>query len=509
MDTYYVTYIGKEIHPEARGKILAYRFTVFRVGDPTPQLKRIPPDSLEIFVNAFKTDKYGIFTNFEVSSDYASLELTGLNDISNYPVYCDGVIRKNKDVMIILGSIFNLPKYQEDLKKNEELPEDERLPESDVEPIIVGYAFCNPAGKFDFGDLSYIHTFAAQGKIVNAEWIQGEKLKVYGDYPSIPYVEEYTRKKLEEFEMVGGTLNSGLIIDASNLRSNMTLMELSSVDDIIKNVTRLSPLLANLLDRCNPTVTDRVETMAASEDSILIGKKMLDKDNSTVANSLEELTFILMHECYHVMYAHKLVFLDLYEKSGGTADHDIWNIAADIYINRQIMQIYGIDHPGGYNTEPQEAAGCMRAPIAGCYIDDYDVDQFDNPISIYERIMAETKNAELAGQGSLSLSELLEKINNEHNKQREQPQGGMGGLPMPQMPGLPQQTTEERVRALHHALVDLKNNVRVFANAGDISRDAEQKIYKEINAVSVGLNNVKREDCVNGIENLIKIFQSC
>lgn len=116
---------------------------------------------------------------------------------------------------------------------------------------------------------------------------------------------------------------------------------------------------------------------------------------------LAELVFVLMHEAQHALMGHVA--------RGVNKTHMIYNIAADLYVNKSICDEFGLDpvnHPSGpllskHNkvyqdrcqdaTNKENACGRIRVRDDMLYSDKIDPD-VDTVESLYEKIFAEVQN---------------------------------------------------------------------------------------------------------------------
>lgn len=114
---------------------------------------------------------------------------------------------------------------------------------------------------------------------------------------------------------------------------------------------------------------------------------------------LAELVFVLMHEAQHALMGHVA--------RGVNKTHMIYNIAADLYVNKSICDEFGLDpvnHPSGplvskHNsvyqngsaTNKENNSGRIRVRDDMLYSDKIDTD-VDTVESLYEKIFAEVQN---------------------------------------------------------------------------------------------------------------------
>lgn len=119
--------------------------------------------------------------------------------------------------------------------------------------------------------------------------------------------------------------------------------------------------------------------------------------NVKYCNSLTapELVFILLHELSHVALQHAL--------RGRGKNHDVYNIAADLIINKQLCEEYKVSPTGGVSKlsgEGQAEDKCGIAfPDGGLYSNAVDLTK-DTAESIYEELIKTAKKKPSGGNGS-------------------------------------------------------------------------------------------------------------
>lgn len=134
-----------------------------------------------------------------------------------------------------------------------------------------------------------------------------------------------------------------------------------------------------------------IETMGVTEDTLYYGNKFVAE------SSVEELVFVLIHEIMHIMMQHSLRFKP-------RTNHDLWNIACDLYINTLICNDFGCKFGGGVESI-YVADGTkieIKTPDYGVFESTFGktIDfKLDTPETIYNEML---KNAQQSGQGSNS-----------------------------------------------------------------------------------------------------------
>lgn len=144
-----------------------------------------------------------------------------------------------------------------------------------------------------------------------------------------------------------------------------------------------------------------IETIGVTEDTLYYGNKFVAEE------MVEELVFVLIHEILHMMMQHSLRFKP-------RTNHDLWNVACDLYINTLICNDFGCKFGGGVKTiilENGQKVG-IKAPDYGVFEETFGrkIDfTLDTPETIYaEMIKNASQNQSQSGgssQGSKSGSQ--------------------------------------------------------------------------------------------------------
>ena len=162
---------------------------------------------------------------------------------------------------------------------------------------------------------------------------------------------------------------------ASSAQDNM-LMALS-------NLRKVSPYYHSVLSSVKKTPVHGLGTLCVDEKDLYYDIEFVSQ------LTVEELTFILIHELMHILMRHSL--------RGRHKNHDIWNIAADLYINEIICSEAGIDSldrivevDGGLNQR-----GRLKAQKDGVYAFKYGISldlARETPETIYVQMCKENQD---------------------------------------------------------------------------------------------------------------------
>lgn len=153
-----------------------------------------------------------------------------------------------------------------------------------------------------------------------------------------------------------------------------------------------------------------IETMGVTEDTLYYGNKFVAEE------MVEELVFVLIHEILHMIMQHSLRFKP-------RTNHDLWNVACDLYINTLICNDFGCKFGGGVKTiilENGQKVG-IKAPDYGVFEETFGrkIDfTLDTPETIYaEMIKNASQNQSQSGGSSQGNSQ-----QNSNNQQLQQGQ---------------------------------------------------------------------------------------
>lgn len=194
-------------------------------------------------------------------------------------------------------------------------------------------------------------------------------------------------------------------------KSNFTKSAQDTLLMALTNLRKVSPYYHSVLSAIRRTPVVSGGTMAASEDEIFY-------DVDFVAGlSCEECTFILIHELMHILMRHSL--------RGRHKNHDLWNIATDMYINETICHECGIN----YLDETVEVdgglcgTGYLKAQKDGVYAFKYGIAldlSRETPESIYYELLRENPPQEDSDDGYY----------NSNTKANDGQEESMGGIPI-------------------------------------------------------------------------------
>lgn len=191
--------------------------------------------------------------------------------------------------------------------------------------------------------------------------------------------------------------DGGLILD---LEGKPELTDYKNVGDLgagykissaLINLRALNYFYFSIIQELNreliPPEDKSVETMAVSPSTLYINADFADR------HTVEELTFVLMHEAMHILFRHNYY--------GIGKEQEIHNVACDLIINKTITDEYGC-LPGNKRAITVDVNGVkagIKYPEGGCWIEAVNT-EVDTSESIYhELITAIDKAKQNKGQG--------------------------------------------------------------------------------------------------------------
>lgn len=194
--------------------------------------------------------------------------------------------------------------------------------------------------------------------------------------------------------------DGGLILD---LEGKPELTDYKNVGDIgagykissaLVNLRALNYFYFSIIQELNreliPPEDKSVETMAVSPSTLYINADFADR------HTVEELTFVLMHEAMHILFRHNYY--------GIGKEQEIHNVACDLIINKTITDEYGC-LPGNKRAVTVDANGVkagIKYPEGGCWIEAVNT-EVDTSESIYHELITaidKAKQSQGQGQGS-------------------------------------------------------------------------------------------------------------
>lgn len=185
------------------------------------------------------------------------------------------------------------------------------------------------------------------------------------------------------------------------------------------NMSRLSPYYSTVISAITKKRAPGLGTLAVTEDTLYYDLQFIG------GMRLSELTFVQIHEVMHIAMQHSLRY-------GKRTNHDLWNIACDLYINSLICRDFGIKF--GEDEKQIQIQGSkpayIKTPPFGIFCDttSYGIDLLrDTPETIYERLLKE--NPQMPGAGGQGQGQSQGQGKSGQSQQQQQGKGK--GQPQP------------------------------------------------------------------------------
>lgn len=249
----------------------------------------------------------------------------------------------------------------------------------------TGYTLIAPWGVQAEGSLSLVYE-RFKGEILNGTISKSGFKGYYDDYT----VEQ---KEVKKENKLGGT---GIIQKSEENRFSRKVMPLGNGESMLNekdantgltllekltagmmNIRSTFPYYYTVLTCLNREETLSLETLGVTLDTLYFNPMFV------MLCTLEELTFILMHEACHVVMMH--------HQRQMNRDAEVWNYACDFYVNRFIVVETNMKN-GKVSLHGVGNRGIEIAlPKGGLYEESVDVDN-DTPESIYTELMQNMQN---------------------------------------------------------------------------------------------------------------------
>lgn len=190
--------------------------------------------------------------------------------------------------------------------------------------------------------------------------------------------------------------------DKLPLLENVRSLDLN-VSDIGKSTQQKMTLALLNMNKLTPyyyTVLMAIKRIPASVGTMCVTEDTMFYDPKFVAQqAIDQLTFVLIHECLHLAMQHSVRF-------GNRTNHKLWNIATDLYINQVICNDFNITFRGDAfvykEGDINSQQYSIRTPDDGIFIETIGkkIDlAIDTPETIYRDLLKENTNQSQSGSG--------------------------------------------------------------------------------------------------------------
>lgn len=153
----------------------------------------------------------------------------------------------------------------------------------------------------------------------------------------------------------------------------------SKIAKAINSLRRIRPFYSAIYESMKRIENNEIDTMGVSVDKILYNKSFVEK------LEFAEFMFVNLHEIAHVALMHTTRCKN--------RDPQIWNIAADLYVNKLLSDEFSIQ-PGQKDKEND-----IKFLKGGCYCSTIDLD-IDYTENIYDAIIDDLKKQGYTGLSS-------------------------------------------------------------------------------------------------------------
>ena len=243
------------------------------------------------------------------------------------------------------------------------------------------------------------------------------------------------------------------------------------------NMQKLTPYYYTILAAI-PRKPAQLGTMGVTEDTLYYDMKF-------VANlSVSELTFVLIHEILHIAMQHSIRY-------GNKTNHDLWNIATDLYINSVICNDFGCKFGGGeVNIGTSNSPVTIKTPDFGVYIETIGgtIDlASDTPESIYRELLKENAGSTQQGsQGQPSNSGMQGGSGSQSGNQGQSGGQNQQGSQQSQAAQQLQQGSQNMNQGMQQLAQGAQQGQQVSNNSGQ-SQQANQQIQQGMNQIQQGV----------------------
>lgn len=233
------------------------------------------------------------------------------------------------------------------------------------------------------------------------------------------------------------------------------------------------------------TIYSTIKRVPAPIDTMGVTEDTLYYDNKFVAeSSVDELVFVLIHEILHIMMQHSLRFKP-------RTNHDLWNVACDLYINTLICNDFGCQFGGGTKTIYVDDGTKVeiKTPEYGVFESTFGkiIDfKLDTPETIYDEML---KNAKQNG-GSSKKSQGSQGSNSQGNSGQGSGNQGNSQSSSQQM----QQGTQQVQQGAQQAQQNCNNSPQ--------SQQAAQTIQQGIQQIQQGMQNNNNQQKQQGAQQI-------
>lgn len=251
--------------------------------------------------------------------------------------------------------------------------------------MIVGYNVVNCMGVSANVDIKDIEEAKCNISAVNGKFSGTKFTAYYNDVTTeqINIVDKSERSIVEKSQMntfrknVRALPQSESKMNVVDETCGLTLIE--KLTSAMMSMKTLRPYYYSAITAINRVESYDLKTFGVTLDTLYINPDF------ALRLGLDSMLFVLMHEVCHLVMMHRSRRMN--------RDHDIWNDACDLYINRFIAVDLEINMENGYRNVINvggKQIGIML-PGGALYDEKIDIDK-DTPESIYDKLMENKQN---------------------------------------------------------------------------------------------------------------------
>lgn len=433
------------------------------------------------------------YTNARYSKEYGTLTGVGIDLVSLPSITPDYSITENNGVVAI-STIVDVDTKQE-----------------------LGVICFNGIGLKYQVSYKKLNELCSKYKPLNFKILPNNNI-VFLDNSPLPKVEMKMPKKEER--VYNSNLNSTKPVNMAKSKTEqheIGIIDLDAVNisDFVKpaqekfylaliNMQKLTPYYHCCLQAIKRIAVTGLGTMGVTEDTLYY-------DLEFVASlSVAELTFVLIHEVGHIAQQHSI--------RGRGKDHDLFNIACDLYINALICMDFGIYY--GQEEKTFDNKSVLKTPIFGSYLETIGevIDlAVDTPETIYKRLREENPNGaqsspqgqqgqgqEQQGQGQGQEQQGQGQGQSQQGQEQGQSQSQSQGQQGQSKQGQGQEQQGQSGTSVAQAL----NNISVgtYEARSDVNNEVTQNAQSQINQgvsnIKSGLSSGNQQQVSDGLSNV-------
>lgn len=320
-------------------------------------VKAVPLDELKLL------SKTATFLNAVYDEQYNTLEGLHGCSISTYPKITPRFVNETRYSLVILATVLDTTTGK-----------------------LVGVVCYNNTGERNNITLKKLKSISSQYKVVNADIVADSNygfLPIRKDGSNFPYVKmaipPVVTKEGDSKLISHGKISELPYLNVLNVKNTLDITTKKKAEvhmlNAKINMGKISPYHAVIYSTIAKKEAQGMGTMGVTADTLYYDPVF------AMSLTIPQLTFVLIHEMLHIVMQHAFRFI-------GKKNHDLWNIATDLYINSVICRDFGISF-GSVNNP------LIETPPMGIFIETIgeSIDfRRDTPETIYKKLLQENPN---------------------------------------------------------------------------------------------------------------------